>query len=87
MARLVYKGASVLGQVASHQHFPTSPRNNGGSICLLAIRSIEACGLQMAGDLCSVKSPLDDVIEGCMVGMMAFAESAMKFMCVTIALQ
>ena len=41
----------------------------------------------MAGDLCSVKSPLDDVIEGCMVGITAFAESAMKFMCVTIALQ
>ena len=43
----VYEGASVSGHPTPA--LSTSPRNNGGSIRSLAIRSIEACGFQMAG--------------------------------------
>ena len=42
------------------------------------VRLIEACGFRKDGDLCSIKSPFDDVIEGCMAGMTPLTESTME---------
>ena len=55
--------AILSGQVASHTStFPPLHGTMKGSIWAFAIRTIEACGFQMAGDPHSTKRPLDELM-------------------------
>ena len=63
-----------------HQHFPSLPRNDRHAIRPFSIRSVEACGFQVAGDVCRAKGSLDDLVDSGMARMATLAVATPKTM-------